>query len=140
MKKTSLDKQSARVDRAVSRKLAVGRMIKELAKQAGGDWAVTTGLGYHDGSQGWADQDGAWIRFERDRGIAVVLNVSKPQGSFAHEWAFGGLTIEGHTTYDGRCFTHFGVDTCSCSLTDNTKWVGSHTYASLDALLAGELA
>jgi len=114
-----------------------GTMASRLAK-AGGEWAVEKGEGYHDGTQAWNDAGFHWVRFTRD-GVSIALNITKATTKWDRDSAFEGLLVEGHTCFDGRCFTRHGIDSYSCRLTSNPKEQRyDHAYADLAALLAGE--
>lgn len=114
-------------------------LARKLAKESG-EWTATVGSGYHDGSQAWKDHtSGTWASFARD-GVVISLNLSTPSSEWARGWAFEGLTVEGHTCFDGRSFTRRGVDTSSCRLTSNAKEIHDHSYGTLAELLAGEYA
>jgi hypothetical protein len=113
-------------------------MASKLALAAPKGWSAKAGSGYHDGLEAWPQQPGEWVRFERD-GVSIVLNVSVPRSRWDRESSFRGLLVEGHTVYDGRCFTRRGVDTYSCRLTSR-EGAYAHVYWDLASLLAGEYA
>jgi hypothetical protein len=127
-------------------KLTIKKLADEMAKGVGG-WTADRGLGYHDGSTAWETEQGStkkipseWVRFTRD-GITVVLNIARATDEWSRETAFMGLMVEGHTLFDGRCFTRFGVDTSSCSLSSRSKdHAYPHCYPDLLSLLTGEHA
>lgn len=120
------------------KKLTVKRLANEMAKGVEG-WAADRGPGCHDGSESWAQKGAEWVRLTRD-GVTVVLNLSRPLDSWERRSAFLGLTVEGHTLFDGRCFTRRGIDTYSCRLSSRKEEHYAHAYADLPSLLAGEYA
>lgn len=114
-------------------------MLRRLEKAAPSEWTVATGVGYHDGTQQWGDTSVMWATFRRD-GVTIALNVTKATSSWDRKQAIEGLLVEGHTCFDGRCFTRHGVDTSSCRLTGKPSEWDEHTYTDLAALLSGEYA
>lgn len=122
-------------------KLTIKALAAKLAKEAPPAWGVTTGAGYHDGSQAWPDhptRSDRWVLLARE-GVVIALNISRPTDEWAREHSYEGLLVEGHTCFDGRCFTRRGVDTSSCRLTSAAA-LWDNDYRDLAALLDGEYA
>lgn len=124
--------------------------VATLAAQAPAGWTSDYGTGWADCYGGIvapkeAGQPGVtYVRFmfaEGDLKVTLALSVTAPQRGAAGRWerehAWHGKTVEGHTTYNGRCFTRTGVDVSSCTLTDGEGY--GHGYADVATLCAGEL-
>lgn len=74
-----------------------------------------------------------------DLEASVALNIS-PRLKYAQAEPYEGWTVEGHTGFNGRCFTRRGLDCASVWLTsDEIAERGPNTYTGIVALLGNEL-
>lgn len=124
--------------------------VDNLAAEATDGWKATTGSGWldFDGETVWepgkfgVEDDARYVRFERTEGdlrvvVAFTVRSLRPDASqWDRDRAFRGATVEGNTTFNGRCFTRRGIDVSSCRLADAPEF--GHEYGDLQALLDGE--
>lgn len=125
-------------------KVAVGMVPPE-------GWTAVVEPGYLDAyGELWkpgdhnAPKDTLSVRLARTVGdltVTLALNLSalrtdKHSRDWDRERAYQGVTVEGHTIYNGRTFTRVGVDCNSCALRDTPQYGGE--YATVAALCAGE--
>jgi hypothetical protein len=107
-------------------------------------WTAESGVGHVDAyGETWhdnVDPEDRYVTFTKvvnDLSVTVALNLSDPgTDTWNRDRAFEGVTVEGHTLFNGRTFTRVGFDVSSCRLSDTSEY--PHDYATVKALLDGE--
>jgi hypothetical protein len=138
----------------MAKKLTVAELVEGVLAAKTTGWAVETGIGYAsmDGEiltkKGWREDAEAYtssyIVFTRtveDLKVRIALNLlplprKTKHNTWEHEHAFRGMSVEGDTFFNGRCFTRRGIDCNSNALRDKPDY--EHEYANVADLLDGE--